>query len=207
MSNEEQNTNESNTGKPAATTASHDIAVQAVVELKEGLIALQHQNESRMSAQERKLAELYEDLEGAFSKIHHDTNHRDSQSRTHFDELSTTIIRSSEELRKEYEELERLQDKRIEAESQQYSHGLKRTKIIAVPAVILAFLALIYMFYTVHVMEKAMTQMSQDINNMRKDMTQLTRNVGAMRQDMTLLTRNVSANMGGMRTRSRDTSR
>ena len=76
-----------------------------------------------MSAQEHKLAGLYQGLENAFSKIHQDTNLRDNQSSSTFDDLSSTIIRSSEEMRKEYEEMERLQEKRRQTENQQYKHS------------------------------------------------------------------------------------
>ena len=101
-----------------------DKSTQAILELKEGLVALQQQNEARMSVQEDKLAELYKGLESTFNKIHQDTGKRSVQSDSSFDQLSSTIIRTSEEMRKEYEEMERLQDKRITAESQQYSHSI-----------------------------------------------------------------------------------
>ena len=188
------------------TRGKTDTGTQAILELKEGLIALQKQNEARMSAQESKLAELYQDLEGALTKLHQDTGRLDAQNITTFDQLSTTIIRSSEEMRKEYEEMERFQEKRLAAEQQEYNHSIKRTKIVAYPAIILAFLALIYMFYTVHIMEKAMTRMSVDMNTMRQDMTVLTQNVGmmsaniaGMRQDMNIMTHNVAPAMNGMR--------
>ena len=64
---------------------------------------------------------------------------------------------------------------------------------------IIAILAFIYMFYTVHVMEKAMTQMSQDMGGMRQDMNILTKNVSGMRQDINIMTHNVAPAMNGMR--------
>lgn len=184
------------TEKPATQK---DNSTQAILELKEGLIALQQQNETRMSVQENKLAELYQGLESAFSKIHQDTGKRDFQSTSSLDQLSETIIRSSEEMRKEYEEMERLQDKRRETETQQYSHSITKTKIIAYPAIILAFIGLIHMFYTVNVMEKAMTQMSKDMSGMRRDVNTLSVNVSGMRQDMNIMTHNVAPAMNGMR--------
>lgn len=183
----------------AVNQAQDNYSTKAIIELKEGLIALQQQNEARMNAQENKLAELYQGLESAFNKIHKDTSKRNIQSDTSFDQLSETIIRSSEEMRKEYEEMEKLQDKRIEAESQQYSHSITKTKIIAFPAIILAFAGLIHMFYTVNVMEKAMTQMSQDMSSMRQDMNSLSANISGMRHDMNIMTHNVAPAMQGMR--------
>ena len=191
--------------KPAAP-AQNDNSTQAIIELKEGLISLQQQNEARMNVQENKLAELYKGLESTFSKIHQDTGKRSVASETSFDQLSDTIIRSSEEMRKEYEEMEKLQDKRRETENQKYSHSITKTKIIAFPAIVLAFAGLIHMFYTVNVMEKAMTQMSQDMTSMRADMSTLsvsvstmTNNISGMRHDMNIMTHNVAPAMNGMR--------
>ena len=183
----------------STTQANNDNSTQAILALKEGLVSLQQQNEARMSAQEGKLADLYQGLESAFSKIHQDTNTRDSQSTSSIDQLSSTIIRSSEEMRKEYEEMEKLEETRRQTENQQYKHSITKTKIIAIPAIVLAFAGLIHMFYTVHVMEKAMTQMSQDMNGMRKDMSVLTTNVGGMRRDINIMTHNVAPAMNGMR--------
>ncbi len=176
-----------------------DKSTQAIMDLKEGFIALQQQNEARMSVQEDKLAELYKGLESTFSKIHQDSGKRNVQSDSSFDQLSSTIIRTSEEMRKEYEEMEKLQDKRIKAESQEYSHSITRTKIIAYPAIILAFAGFIHMFYTVNVMEKAMTEMSVNMSSMRQDMSSLSMNVAGMRQDINIMTRNVAPTMNGMR--------
>ena len=120
MSNENDNSAEKKSSpvkKKGATKSvtQIDISTKAIIDLKDGLITLQQQNEARMSAQENKLAELYQGLENAFSKIQNDTGKRNVQSDTSIDQLSETIIRSSEEMRKEYEEMEKLQDKRIEA--------------------------------------------------------------------------------------------
>ena len=190
----------------SATKTESNSSTQAILELKEGLIGLQQQNEARMSVQENKLAELYQGLENAFSKIHQDTGTRENQSGASLEQLSSTIIRSSEEMRKEYEEMEKLQDKRRETENLQYSHSITKTKIIAFPAIILAFAGFIHMFYTVNVMEKAMTQMSHDMSSMRQDMSTLSisvstmsRDITGMRQDMNILTHNVAPAMNGMR--------
>ena len=178
---------------------SKDTSTQAILSLTEGLTKLQQQNDARMQAQEDQLSKLYKNLDATISNIQTDTKKRESIHSSTYDDLSSTIIRSSEEMRKEYEEMEKLQEKRIAAENQQYTHSIKKTKIIAIPAMVLAFLAIIYMFYTVHVMEKAMTQISQDMAYMRKDMHVLTANVGGMRQDMNIMTHNVAPAMSGMR--------
>lgn len=200
------NKNDNPTEKKATAKPKKDMSTQAIIELKEGLITLQKQNAERMNAQDEKLAALYKGLETTFNKIQQDIGKRESQSISTVDELSSSIIRSSEEMRKEYEEMERLQEKRMQAEGQQYNHSIKRTKIIAIPAFILGFISIIYMFYTVNVMEKAMTKISQDMTYMRQDMSALTTNVstmsaniGGMRQDMNILTHNVAPAMTGMR--------
>jgi Fe2+ transport system protein B len=210
----------------------------AVDELKTELHALEQQERERAEAQQARLSDLMEGLEKtfghihkssseqtqklgslmiglekAFNSIHNGTQSRDKNSASSLDQVSQTIIRSSEELRKEYEEMERLQEQKLAAEKERHQHSFNILKIIAVPAVILAVLAIGYMFYTVTVMERAMTAMSSDMKAMRGSMGEMTTSVGGMnsnvqtmsqdmrgmRNDMGVLTRNVAPAMDGMR--------
>lgn len=158
------------------------------------------------SEQTQKLSSLMIGLEKTFQSIHSGTQSRDRSNTSSLDQVSQTIIRSSEELRKEYEEMERLQEKKLAAEKERHQHSFKVLKVIAVPAIILALLGIGHMFYTVTVMEKAMTAMSADMKAMRGSMGEMTTSVGGMnnnmqmmRQDMGVLTRNVAPAMSGMR--------
>jgi small-conductance mechanosensitive channel len=172
------------------------------------------------SEQTQKLGSLMIGLEKAFNSIHTGTQSRDKSSSSSLDQVSQTIIRSSEELRKEYEEIERLQEQKLAAETERHQHSFNILKVIAVPAVILAIVGIGYMFYTVTVMERAMTAMSADMNAMRGSMGEMTTSVGGMttsvgdmnnnvqtmsqdmrgmRHDLGIMTHNVAPAMDGMR--------
>ena len=78
--------------------------------------------------------------------------------------------------------------------------------MIAIPGVVTAIFAVIYMFYTVHVMETAMTSMSDDMKAMRGSMeivststNGMSNNMAYMRRDMGVMTHNVAPAMNGMR--------
>ena len=165
------------------------------------------------SEQTQKLSSVMIGLEKAFNNIHTGTQSRDKNSSNSIDQVSQTIIRSSEEMRKEYEEMERLHLQQLEAEKERHEYSFNVLKVIAVPAMILAVLGIGYMFYTVTVMERAMTAMSADMNAMRGSMGEMTSSVGSMnnnvenmsqnmqgmRRDMGVLTHNVAPAMDGMR--------
>ncbi len=217
----------------SATTATPEFD-----EIKAGLREMEQQNRERAEAQDDKLAELMLGLEKTFghihkssseqaqklgslmiglektfNSIHSGTQFRDKRADSSLDQVSQTIIRSSEELRKEYEEMERLHERKLAAEKERHQHSFKVLKVIAVPAIILAVLGIGYMFYTVTVMERAMTAMSTDMNAMRGSMSEMTGSVGSMntnvgtmsqdmhgmRRDLSVMTYNVAPAMDGMR--------
>lgn len=172
------------------------------------------------SEQTQKLGNLMSGLDKTFQNIHLGNQNRDDSNVSSLDKISQTIILSSEELRKEYEEMERLQEQKLVAEKEQHQHNFNILKVIAVPAIILAVFGIGYMFYTVTVMERAMTAMSGDMGAMRVSMAEMTTSVGemnssisnidnnvktmsgnmqGMRQDLNVLTRNVAPAMDGMR--------
>ncbi len=221
--------------KSAVTTGDHALDIN---ELKADLQEMEQQNRARNEVQDAKLGELMLGLEKTFGHIHKSsseqtqklgslmiglektfnsihtgTQFRDKSSNSSLDQVSQTIIRSSEELRKEYEEMERLQEQKLAAEKERHEHSFNILKIIAVPAIILAVLGIGYMFYTVTVMERAMTAMSADMHAMRGSMGEMTTSVGSMnsnvqtmshnmqgmRRDMGVLTYNVAPAMDGMR--------
>jgi uncharacterized protein YoxC len=76
-----------------------------------------------------------------------------------------------------------------------------------------AFFAVIYMFYTVHVMEIAMTSMSHDMKEMKTSVSQMTVmmntmsqdtralnvSMGQLSKDMNVMTHNVAPAMTGIR--------
>lgn len=181
--------------------------------LLEGLEQTFGQIHKSSSEQTQKLSTLMIGLEKTFHSIHTGTQLRDRSSNSSLEQLSKTIIRSSEEMRKEYEEMERLQEQRLAAEKERHQHSFNVLKVIAIPAIFLALLGIGYMFYTVTVMERAMTAMSKDMDSMRASMTTMTSSVGnmdgnvqsmnqnmaGMRRDMNVMTYNVAPAMDGMR--------
>lgn len=220
--------------KKAVTTGSTTTAVEvgaSVNALNTELQELERLSRERSEAQDQRLSELLEGLEKTFGHIHHasseqtqklsslmiglektfhtihtGTQSRDRSNSSSLEQLSQTIVRSSEELRKEYEELERLQEQKLAAEKERHQHSFNVLKVIAVPAMVLAVLGIGYMFYTVTVMERAMTAMSKDMNAMRSSMSEMTTSVGGMnqnvqgmRRDMGVLTHYVAPTMDGMR--------
>lgn len=200
---------------------------EAALQLKEELTAQQTQFNELMqglektfghihkssSEQTQKLSSLMIGLEKAFHNIHSTTQSRDTNSANSIEQVSQTIIRSSEEMRKEYEEMERLHLQQLEAEKERHQHSFNVLKVISVPAMILAVLGIGYMFYTVTVMERAMTQMSEDMDSMRGSMSEMTGTMGnmngnvqsmsqnmyGMRRDLGVMTHNVAPAMDGMR--------
>lgn len=194
--------------KAAGNSAETDVS-----EFQSAIRQMEQQNRERAEAQEAKFGHLMSGLDKAFQGIRSNNQERDQSNASSLDKLSQTIILSSEELRKEYEEMERLQEKKLVAEKEQHQYSFNMIKIIAVPAILLALLGIGYMFYTVSVMERAMTTMSKDMGAMRVSVGEMSTHVGSMsgsvqtmsenmqgmRQDLNILTRNVAPAMDGMR--------
>lgn len=211
------------TASDAVEPGSVEPGAELVGELKAGMIELQKQNNVRMAAQEEKLAQLLKGLEDTFKRMQGDSQNRDQANTSIFEKVSESIVLSSEESRKEFEELERLQVKRLEAERRAYDHSVAKARWMAIPGAILGVIAVIYMFHTVNVMEDALTSMSKDMALMRTDMRTMTASVGdmstqvaslpeisdkmnvmagqmgQMTRDVNVLTHNVSPAMAGVR--------
>ena len=177
-----------------AADAAPAAGAELVSELRAGMIELQKQNDARIQAQEDKLATLLQGLEATFRHIHSDSQNREQANSTIFEKVSESIVLSSEEARKEYGEMERLQEKKLEAERRAYDRSVTRARWIAIPGTILGVIAIIYMFYTVNVMERAMTSMSKDMALMRADMGTMTARVSDMSTEVASMTQ-MSENM------------
>lgn len=177
-----------------------------VQEIRQGFTAVLEDSYSRDSQRDRDFEQLVASLGKAFSRVELTTREREKHSEKILADLSQSIILDHEILQKEVQEQEKLQELKLKNLDKVQKQEVRRTRLIAVPGFILGFLALIYMFYTVHVMEVAMTSMSHDIKEMKvsmRDMSQNTRamtvNTGRMTRDMNVMTRNVAPAMSGMR--------
>jgi len=182
---------------------SRDKQLDALVqEIREGF----EQYGERSVKQDREFEQLITSLGHAFTKLELAATQRDSRSDDVLAKLSDTIILEHKTIHEEVLQQEKLQERKLQTFEQEQSAQVRKTRILAFPGIILAILAFIYMFYTVHVMEVAMTSMSHDMANIRvamenmSDNTRLiTANTGQMTRDINILTHNVSPAMTGMR--------
>lgn len=183
--------------------ASRDQQLDSLVqEIREGF----EQYGERGVKRDREFEQLIASLGNAFTKLELATSQRDNRHDEVMARLSDSIILEHKTIHEEVLEQEKLQDKKLQHFKQVQSEQARKTRLLAIPGMIIALLALVYMFYTVHVMEVAMTSMSHDmdnikvaIENMSTDTKVMTANTGQMTRDINILTHNVAPAMTGMR--------
>lgn len=173
------------------------------------------------SEREQEMTKLYQSLQSAFSKVEENGNNREDRSLLILKALSDSIMKDHEQTLKEVQEQEKLQDKKFQHLTKVEEHRAGRNRWIAIPGMVIGITAIIYMFYVVSVMEKAMTSMSEDMHEMQfavvnmsekmdgmsvdthsmnASMEKLNHNMGQMSKDMNVMTYYVSPTMKGMRT-------
>lgn len=191
-----------------------------VDEMRQGFTAYSDRSSEQNSEREQEMTKLYQSLHNTFSKVEKNDNEREDRSLLILQALSESIMKDHEQALKELEEQEKLQDKKLQHLSRVEKQRSGRNRWIAIPGVIIAVTAIIYMFYVVTVMETAMTSMSEDMHNiqfavvnmsdkmdgmsqdtgsMNTNMQQLNRNIGQMSTDLNIMTHNVAPAMKGMR--------
>ncbi len=196
-------------------------------EIRDGFSILSRRSSEETRQRELEMARLYESLSHAFEQLEkrHDTN--EDRSLVILKALTETIRQDHELTLKEVQEQEKLHDKKISELDRVYRQRTKRNRWIAVPAVILAIVAIVYMFRVVYVMENAMSSMSGDMALMRDSVAHMSskmdtltadtsamsanlaqindkvggmdRNLGLMRSDVGYMSRQVTPTMKGMR--------
>lgn len=196
-------------------------------EVRKGFSILSERNDEESRQREREMTRLYKTLNAAFEQVEqrHDSN--EDRNMVILKALTETIRKDHELTLKEVQEQEKLQDKKLSELDRVYSQRTRRNRWIAVPAVILALIAIFYMFRVVYIMETAMSSMSGDmalmqesVANMSRKMDTLTadtsamsanlaqinaevsgidRNLGLMRNDVGYMSRQVTPAMKGMR--------
>lgn len=182
---------------------SRDKQLDALVqEIREGF----EQYGERGARQEREFEQLISSLGHAFTKLELAATQRDSRNDDMLAKLSESLILEHQTIHDEVLQQEKLQEKKLQTFEQAQSEQVRKTRLLAIPGILIAILAFIYMFYTVHVMEIAMTSMSHDMKNIKLAMENLdnntkamTANTGQMTRDINILTHNVSPAMSGMR--------
>jgi uncharacterized protein YoxC len=159
-----------------------------IQELHQGLANVQREAEVRGRQRESEFAQLVSGLEGAFSRVKTSTKERDDHSERMIARLSETVMLDRQTLLEEVHEQEKLQEKKLLNLNKEQEVQTRRTRLIAVPGILVAVFAVIYMFYTVHVMEVAMTSMSHDMGGIKQSVAQLSGTIDVMGQDMRTMT-------------------
>ncbi len=174
--------------------------------VRQGLGDIYEDMDERDARRNKEFSLLVSGLDKAFTRVENTTTQRDGRNDEMIAKLSESIILEHQTLQEEVQEKEKLHEKKLEQLDKIHREQVRRTRLIAIPGVITAIFAVIYMFYTVHVMEKAMTSMSQDMRSMKTSMetvsyntSGIAANMGYMRRDMGVMTHNVAPAMQGMR--------
>ena len=195
-------------------------------EISQGFMNIHEDVDSRDVRRNQEITQLISGLENAFAKVESASKQREGRSEELIARLSESIILDHQHLHEEAEDKERLHDKKLQQLDKIQREQVRRTRLIAIPGVITAIFAVVYMFYTVHVMERAMTSISHDMQAMQsisKDMQAVTsiaqdmrvmrdsmetvssntsgmsNNMAHLRRDMGVMTQNVAPAMSGIR--------
>ena len=175
-------------------------------EISQGFINIQENVDSRDTRRNQEITQLISGLEKAFTNVESVSQQREERSEEIIAKLSESIILDHQNLQEEVQGKERLHDKKLEQLDKIQREQVRRTRLIAIPGVIVAVFAVVYMFYTVHVMERAMTSISHDMRAMKGSMETVSTNTSGMsnnmeymRRDVGVMTHNVAPAMSGMR--------
>lgn len=155
------------------------------------LANVQKEVDVRERQRESEFAQLVSGLERTFSRVKTSTEERDDHSERMIAKLSETVILDRQTLLEEVHEQEKLQEQRLLNLNREQEAQTRKTRLIAVPGVIVAIFAVIYMFYTVHVMEVAMTSMSRDMGGIKQSVAQMSGTINVMGQDIGMMTTNI----------------
>lgn len=167
--------------------------------VREGLSVISEQVENRDSRRDMEMQHLFESLNTAFTRVNADSSEREDRSVKIINKLTESVMLDHEATLKEVHEQEVLADKKMNYLSEVQEQRSKRIRLIAIPGITLAVIAVIYMFYVVTVMEKAMTSMSKDMQYMTVSVDNMNTNVGHLSRDMGVMTRTTAPVMQGMR--------
>jgi hypothetical protein len=163
-------------------------------EIRSGFQTMSDYSMVRHKERSEEFGQLVSGIEQAFGRAESVADQRDEGVAHSLKALSETILLDHQNTQKEVQEHEKLQDKKLNLMGKEQEQQSRRLRMIAIPATILAVFAVLYMFYMVSVMEKAITSMSQDVQGMRGTMAEITTEMQTMRED----TRAMSTNMGYM---------
>ena len=132
---------------------------------------MRKENEAGAKAQEKIIDNFANRLDNAFDEVHSDAVAK-----------------------------ERLLDEKLGGMEREQKYKLQRVRLLTIPATVIALACLVYLFYTVHIIESSMTSMTKDIHHMSGTMQNIggdtrtmAENTGAMNNNIGHLNRNVGA--------------
>jgi methyl-accepting chemotaxis protein len=191
-----------------------------IEEVRTGFSSLSSSASKQQQEHQKEMTGLYQTLQSTFGQIKDNSVEKDKNNQNIFKSLSDSMMHDHELTLKEINEQGKLQDKKLEYMTQMLEQRTRRNRLIAIPGMVIAIVAVIYMFYVVSIMETAMSNMSAnmqlmqaDVNSMsgnmgsmstdtasiNNNMQQLNGNMGRVSQDLNVLTHNVAPAMKGMR--------
>lgn len=138
-----------------------------VKEIRKGFSSHSDIYKAQDSERDKEMAKLYETLQGAFHNVKKTNSKNEDRSLIILKSLTDSIMKDHEQTLKEVHEQEKLQDKKFQQLTKVEERRDGRNRWIAIPGMIIAVIAIIYMFYVVSIMEGAMTSMSKDMGEMQ----------------------------------------
>ncbi len=174
---------------------SRDKQMQDLIqELRKGLAQVAVQGQADDANRKKEFDQLIKGLNAAFDRADKASSDSESRSESKISKLTDTLLMEHQQYQLDLKEQERLQAQRLKFINQQQEAQTSRLKRLAIPGMVIAVLAVIYMFYLVTVMEGSMKSMSEDMRAMRGTMSEITTEINTMGQD----TRTMSNNMAVM---------
>jgi hypothetical protein len=184
---------------------SRDKQISSLIqEVRDGFTILSEKTSKQGADHEKEMTSLYQSLQNAFGMIKTSSNENEDRNLSIFKSLSDSIMMDHEQTLKEVHEQERLQDKKISYFDKIQEQRSGRNRLIAIPAVILAIIGIVYMFKVVNIMESAMTSMSQDMHEIQLSVGGMTDKIGTISQDTTSMNANMQQLNGNTHQMSKD---
>jgi len=155
----------------------------ATLEALDSIKSVLNEMKTERLSRDKQLSKLFDGLNTAFERVDSINNTRDDQSTASIRKLTDSIMRDHEATMKEVQEQEALADKKLGYLHQVQQQESKRNQWIAIPGSIMAVVAVIYMFYVVTIMEKAMSSMSNDMQHITVSVSNMSGRMDTISQD------------------------
>lgn len=181
----------SNTGKASARKTAPKRAASARAATKKVSTAQVSKETDKKPKNEKKDSGLL----SFFSKMHKSQVDHDQAQEKIIADFTQRVEASFKHFHEEFDERERLLEKKLKQAEQEQEREIRRVKWVSVPIGLIAISSLIYIFYVVHVMERSMTSMSADMQQISSHIVTMSEDTRFMAGSMG----NMDYNMGAMR--------